>query len=64
MTATYDKDNHRLHLAAIVPAELVSENEEPRPPKDEASGNSYIAGAGFGHLPATGYRFVEERELL
>lgn len=23
----------------------------------------FIAGAGFGHLPATGYRFVEVREL-
>jgi hypothetical protein len=51
VTATYDKENHRLDLAATVPAELVSERENHRPPKDRASGNSYIAGAGFE--PAT-----------
>jgi hypothetical protein len=51
VTATYDKADHQLHLAATVPAELVPDSEKPRPPKDRASGNSYIAGAGFE--PAT-----------
>jgi hypothetical protein len=31
---------------------------------DQASGlRLLVAGAGFVHLPATGYRFVEVREL-
>ena len=47
VTATYDKAENQLHLAATVPAELVSESEKPRPPKDRASGNSYIAGGGI-----------------
>jgi hypothetical protein len=38
VTATYDKHEHRLHLAASVPAELVSENENPDRPKTERRG--------------------------
>lgn len=37
VTATYDKPD-RLHLAATVPAELVSENENPDRPKGEHRG--------------------------
>ena len=50
VTATYDKAEHQLHLAATVPGELVSENEKPPTPQ-KASGDSFIAGAGFE--PAT-----------
>jgi hypothetical protein len=30
VTATYDKAEHQLHLAATVPAALVSENKNPQ----------------------------------
>ena len=30
VTATYDKAEHQLHLAATVPSGLVSENEKPQ----------------------------------
>jgi hypothetical protein len=49
VTATYDKAD-QLHLAATVPGELVTENEKP-PTPEKASGDSFIAGAGFE--PAT-----------
>jgi hypothetical protein len=35
VTATYDKENHRLDLAATVPAELLSETKNPDRPKGE-----------------------------
>ena len=38
VTATYDKAEHRLHLAATVPAELVSEREKPERPRTERRG--------------------------
>jgi hypothetical protein len=50
VTATYDKADHQLHLAATVPGELVSENEKPRPPKGRASGDSFIAGGRYGPI--------------
>jgi hypothetical protein len=62
VTATYDKAEKRLHLAATVPGELVSENEKPRPPKGRASGDSFIAGpdsslrATRGSRNGTGWR--------
>lgn len=38
VTATYDKADHQLHLAATVTAELVSESENPDRPKTERRG--------------------------
>ena len=60
--ATYDKRDGKLQVAATVTAELVADNYKPRAP-GEASGNSYIAGAGYEHLSPTAYWFVEVREL-
>jgi hypothetical protein len=44
VTATYDTQEHTLHLAAPVPAELVSETERPPTPQ-KASGVPFTAGA-------------------
>ncbi len=50
VTATYDKPNQRLELAATVTPELVTTLETKRPPEGR-SRNCVIAGAGFE--PAT-----------
>ncbi len=50
LTATYDKPNRRLELAATVTPELITALETKRPP-EERSRNCVIAGAGFE--PAT-----------
>jgi hypothetical protein len=61
VTASYDKADHRLHLAETVPAELVSENETPTP-KGDCRGFVH-SGAGYEHLSPAAYRFTELREL-
>jgi hypothetical protein len=50
VSATYDKRDGKLHLAASVTAELVAKNEKPRAPV-EASGNSYIAVGDMNTYP-------------
>jgi hypothetical protein len=47
VTATYDKENHRLDLAATVPAELVSEREIPDRPRTERRGIRIYSGGGI-----------------
>jgi hypothetical protein len=59
-TATYTKHTRQLELTATVARQLIGENETT------ALGRSQvfdIAGAGFGHLPATGYRLMEALKL-
>jgi hypothetical protein len=58
--AVYDKPKRRLQLAATVAAELAP---TPETPPRVRWGKSSIAGAGFEHLSATGYRIVEVRKL-
>jgi hypothetical protein len=50
LTATYDKEQRALRLAATLSPALIPTSERPRPPT-EAVGKSFIAGAGFE--PAT-----------
>ncbi len=63
LTATYDKPNRRLKLAATVTPELITALEAKRPPEGR-SRNCVIAGAGFEQTSATlAYRFSESHSL-
>ena len=44
VTATYDKADHQLHLASTVPAELVSEGENPDRPRQSVGEFVHSAG--------------------
>jgi hypothetical protein len=63
VTATYDKPNCRLQLAATVTPELVPEHEKKDRPGGRAGAEFRHSGAGSRRNSATGYRITTTRNL-
>lgn len=62
---TSQETTRTLEIAATITHEFVPGPEMTRPPNGRSgnSGDTSIAGAGFEHQSATGYRFVQVLEL-
>lgn len=63
VTVSYDKPRRRLDMSAAIESNLLADDVPATPAGRARSQGSDIAGAGFGHNPATRYRFVELRML-